>query len=52
VGNILNYIKPQNALRRGYSILTIVKIIKHGKERSVGLFRAILRVFKQKEWPF
>jgi len=38
----------QNALRRGYPILTIVKFIKYSKERSIGPFRIILKVFKQK----
>jgi len=46
MGNILGHIIPQNALGRGYFVLTVVKPIKYSKERSAGLFRVILRVFK------
>jgi len=46
IDNILDYIIPQNALKRGYFILIIVKFIKRNKERSVGPFRVILKVFK------
>ena len=46
MGNILDYIIPQNALGRGYLVLTMVKLIKYSKERSAGPFRVILRVFK------
>jgi len=46
VGNILGYIIPQNALQRGYPVLTVVKSIKYSKERSVGPSRVILRVSK------
>jgi len=52
VGIILNYIILQNALGRGYFILIMVKFIKYSKEKSVGPFKVILRVFKQKEWLF
>ena len=43
-----DYIAPQIALKKGYFILTAVKPIKYSKERSVRLFKATLRVFKQK----
>jgi len=52
VGNVLGYIIPQNALGRGYPVLTVVKFIKCSKERSTGPSRVTLRVSKQKEWPF
>jgi len=35
-----------NCLKKGYFILIIVKFIKYNKERSIGLFKIILRVFK------
>ena len=41
-----NYIVPQIAQRKGYPILTAVKYIKHGKEKSIGPSRATLRAFK------
>jgi len=41
-----DYITPQIALKRGYPMLIVVKPIKYGKERSVGPFKATLRVFK------
>ena len=46
MGNIRDYIAPQIALRRGYPILIIVKPIKYSKERSIGPFKATLRVSK------
>jgi len=49
---ILDYIILQNALRRGYFILTVVKFIKYSKEKSAGPFKVILRVFKQKNGFF
>jgi len=52
MGIILDYIILQNALKRGYSVLIVVKFIKYSKERSIGLFRAILRVFKLKKIGF
>jgi len=41
-----DYITLQIALRRGYPMLIAVKPIKYGKKRSVGPFKATLRVSK------
>ena len=46
---ILDYIILQNALKRGYSILIMVKLIKYSKERSAKPFKVTLRVSKQKK---
>ena len=44
--NIQDYIAPQTALKKGYSVLTTVKPIKYSKERSIGLFKITLRESK------
>ena len=46
--NVQDFITPQIALRKGYPILTVVKSIKYGKERSVRPSKAILKASKQK----
>ena len=46
MGNVRDYITPQIALRKGYPILTAVKPIKYSKERSIGPFKATLKVSK------
>ena len=47
-----DFIAPQIAPKKGYFILTMVKPIKHGKERSARLSKATLRASKPKKWPF
>jgi len=44
--NMRDHIIPQIALRKGYPVLIAVKPIKYSKERSVGPFKATLRVSK------
>jgi len=46
MGNVWDYITPQIALRRGYPILIMVKLIKYNKERSAGPFKVTLKVSK------
>jgi len=46
INNIWDYIALQITLKRGYFILTVVKLIKYSKERSVRPFKAILKAFK------
>jgi len=43
---VRNYIILQIALKKGYFVLIIVKPIKYSKEKSAGLFKIILGVFK------
>ena len=52
MNNVQDHIAPQIALRKGYSMSIVVKPIKYSKKRSVGLFKATLRVFKKKDSPF
>jgi hypothetical protein len=46
MGNIRDHIILQIALRKGYPILTTVKPIKYSKEKSIGPFKATLKVSK------
>jgi len=41
-----DHITPQITLRKGYPILTAVKPIKYSKKKSIGPFKATLKVSK------